>query len=174
MSVKVISLNPKRQAVSMNIWVTGGKTAYRVCHQSSEFVQALLWTTPMTPLIPLQLPALASDLVPLFTQPFIHSLSFTTTTSRLRLCVGRALRDAVITRNDESFPTGSSPFGMTPEHNFCLCPLTSCIRTKKVGLIPCALASGPLGPPAWRVPHPASITGGWGLGGVPGGSSTDP
>ena len=172
MSVKVISLNPRRQAISMNIWVTGGKTAYRVCHRLSEFVQALLWTTPLTPLTPLQLPALASDLVPLFTQPFIHS-SFATTASRPGLCSGQALRDIVITRNHESFPTGSSPLGMTPQHNFCLCPLTSCILTKRVGLIPCALASGPLGPPAWRVPHPASTTGGWGLGGVPGGSSTD-
>ena len=155
----------------MNIWVTGGKTAYRVCHQSSEFVQALLWTIPITPLIPLQLPALTPDLVPLLTQPFSFA---TTTTSRLGLCAGWALRDTVKSRNDESLPTGSSPFGMTPEHSFCLCPLTPCILTKRVGLIPCAVALGLLGPPVWRVSHPASITGGWGLGGVPGGRSTDP
>ena len=135
MSVKVISLNPKRQAVSMNIWVTGGKTAYRVCHQSSEFVQALLWTTPMTPLIPLQLPALASDLVPLFTQPFIHSLSFTTTTSRPGLCVGRALRDTVITRNEFTIWNDSraqlpslSPDLVHPHQEGRAYPLCPCFR----------------------------------------------
>ena len=111
---------------------------------------------------------------PLFTQPFIYSFFSATNNSRMGLCAGQALGGRVITSNGESFLTWSSPFGMTLEHNFCLCPLTLCILTKRVGLVPCSLASGPMGPPAWSVHHPASINGGWGLDGVPEGSGTGP
>lgn len=114
-------------------------------------------------------PGLAPYLVP-FVHPVLHSLIFLfhqqqlCSCHRLGLCTRWALRDRVINKSDEYFPTWkwSQPFGMTPEDKFCLPPLNPGILTKGEGLVLCFLASGPMGPPAWLALHPASISGGWG------------
>lgn len=102
----------------------------------------------MAPLIPLQLPGLASYLVP-FVHPSLHLFIFLCCQQqlcshhRLGLYAGWAVRDIVINRNDESLLTWSSLFEMTPQHSFCICSLTQCILTKEEGLIPYSLASSP-------------------------------